>query len=137
MPQVAISGAPLRQAQVGGVSIRSYRVDVTIKDQIARTRIEQVFVNEGAVAAEGTYVFPLPPGVTITDLVMVVDGQPFRAHILEKEEAQSGLHRDRPADARPGAAGIHRHERDPGEYLPDPAGRHSARWKSNTRSFSR
>ncbi len=89
MPQVLISDAPRLQAQTGGVFIRSYRVDVSIKDQIARTRIEQVFVNEGATPAEGTYVFPLPPGVTITDLVMVVDGQPFRAQILEKEEAQA------------------------------------------------
>ncbi|MBI5959875.1 MAG: VWA domain-containing protein [Chloroflexi bacterium] len=70
------------------VFIRSYRVDVEITNQIARTRIEQVFVNEGTRNAEGTYIFPLPLGVTVSDLVMRIDGQPYSARILEKEEAK-------------------------------------------------
>jgi len=77
-----------RQQTDSLVYIRSYRVSVEIVDQIARTRIEQVFANEGGSNAEGTYVFPLPRGVTISDLVMRIDGQPYRAKILEKEEAQ-------------------------------------------------
>ncbi len=87
--EAMISSAPFAQPQMGAVSIRSYRVDVSVTDQIARTRIQQVFVNEGLHAAEGTYVFPLPSGVTITDLVMIVDGQPFRARILERDEAKA------------------------------------------------
>jgi Ca-activated chloride channel family protein len=87
--QPARGGVLSPQMQPGGVFISSYRVNVNIEDQIARTHIEQVFVNEGSTAAEGTYIFPLPTGVTITDLVMVVDGQPFRARILEKDEAKA------------------------------------------------
>jgi Ca-activated chloride channel family protein len=77
------------QAFRESVFIESYRVDVEITDQIARTRIEQVFVNQGDRPAEGTYVFPLPEGVTISDLVMVIDGQPIQAQILEKDEARA------------------------------------------------
>ncbi len=71
------------------VFIRSHRVDVEITDQIARTRIEQVFVNEGSFMAEGTYIFPLPHGVTISDLVMIIDGVPIQAQILEADEARA------------------------------------------------
>lgn len=71
-----------------GVVLETHRVDVEITDQIARTRITQVFLNEGHRPAEGTYLFPLPEGVTISDLVMVIDGVPIQARILEKDEAR-------------------------------------------------
>lgn len=71
-----------------GVYIKSHRVDVEITDQIAKTRVTQVFVNETDFVAEGTYVFPLPPGVTISDLEMIIDGEPIQAKILEKDEAR-------------------------------------------------
>ena len=71
------------------VFIRSHRVNVEITDQIARTSIEQIFVNEGSRAAEGTYVFPLPAGVTISDLVMIIDDVPIEAQILERDEARA------------------------------------------------
>lgn len=70
------------------VFIRSHRVDVEIDNQIARTRIEQVFVNDSSLVAEGTYVFPLPQGVTVSDLVMYIDGVPIQSQILEKDEAR-------------------------------------------------
>jgi Ca-activated chloride channel family protein len=80
----------LRQNEIGvPVYIRSHRVNVEITDQIARTTIEQVFVNEGAFAAEGTYVFPLPRGVTISDLKMIIDGQEIQARVLERDEARA------------------------------------------------
>ncbi len=70
------------------VYIESHRVDVVIRDQVARTRIQQVFVNEGNTQAEGTYVFPLPQGVTISDLIMIIDGVPIEGQILERDEAR-------------------------------------------------
>lgn len=70
------------------VYIESHQVDVVIRDQVARTRIKQVFVNEGSFQAEGTYVFPLPQGVTISDLTMYIDGVPIEGQILERDEAR-------------------------------------------------
>lgn len=71
------------------VFIKSHRVDVQIDNQIARTRVEQIFVNEGSTMAEGTYVFPLPKGVTVSDLVMYIDDIPIEGKILEKDEARA------------------------------------------------
>jgi Ca-activated chloride channel family protein len=70
------------------VYLASHHVDVEIDNQVATTRIEQVFVNETARLAEGTYLFPLPKGATVSDLVMWVDGQPIQAKILGADEAR-------------------------------------------------
>ena len=56
--------------------VRSHRVDVTIKDQIATTRIDQVFHNPNEFPAEGTSIFPIPNGAAIGEFTMWVDGEP-------------------------------------------------------------
>src|SRR5688572_12754390 len=70
------------------LNIRSHRVDVSIADQVATTRIDQVFHNPNSWAAEGTYIFPLPPGAAISDFTMTVDGEPIEARLLDAEEAR-------------------------------------------------
>ena len=70
------------------LNIRSHRVDVSIADQVATTRIDQVFHNPNSWAAEGTYIFPLPPGAAISDFIMTVDGEPIEAKLLDAEEAR-------------------------------------------------
>jgi Ca-activated chloride channel family protein len=71
-----------------GLRIEYQRVTVSIEDQIATTHIDQLFVNENEWLLEGTYLFPLPPGATVSQLTMWVDGQPIEAKILEKDEAR-------------------------------------------------
>jgi Ca-activated chloride channel family protein len=72
-----------------GVIIRAHRVSVEIDNQVAATRIEQVFYNESSRPAEGTYIFPLPVGAAVSNLVMWVDGKPIEAKILDAEEARA------------------------------------------------
>ncbi|MBI5960374.1 MAG: VWA domain-containing protein [Chloroflexi bacterium] len=71
-----------------GVVIKLHRVSVDIDNQVATTRIEQVFLNESDRRAEGTYIFPLPVGAAVSDLVMWVNGQPIEAKILDAEQAR-------------------------------------------------
>ena len=68
--------------------IELHRVSVEINNQVATTRIEQVFANRSETVAEGTYVFPLPVGAAVSDLVMWVDGRPIEAKILDAEQAR-------------------------------------------------
>jgi Ca-activated chloride channel homolog len=70
------------------LTIRYHRVTVTIEDQIAITKVDQVFRNDGQVTAEGTYVFPLPPGAAVQHFVMWVDGQPIEGEILPADKAR-------------------------------------------------
>ena len=71
------------------LAIKYHHVDVKIKDQVATTRVDQVFVNDNPWAAEGTYIFPLPEGAAVSDFVMWVDGKPVRGEILEADQARA------------------------------------------------
>ena len=71
------------------LAIRYHRVEVEIVDQVAVTRVDQVFENEGQVTLEGQYVFPLPEGAAVSQFTMWVDGKPRNAEVLSAEEAQS------------------------------------------------
>jgi Ca-activated chloride channel family protein len=69
--------------------VKNHRVDVSIVDQIATTKIDQVFFNQNDWTAEGTYLFPIPEGATIDEFTMIVDGEPVEAKILEADEARA------------------------------------------------
>ncbi|MFL5758752.1 MAG: VIT domain-containing protein [Thermomicrobiales bacterium] len=69
--------------------VKSHRVDVTIADQVATTRIDQVFNNPNDWVAEGTYIFPIPDGATVDKFTMVIDGDPVEAKILSADQARA------------------------------------------------
>ena len=70
------------------LTIRYHQVSVTIEGQIAVTRIEQEFFNQHDWEVEGTYIFPVPPGASLTEFVMWVDGIPVEGKLLPAEEAR-------------------------------------------------
>jgi len=71
------------------LSVKYHKVTVTIKDQVARTHVDQVFVNDSAFAMEGTYIFPLPLDATVSQFAMWADGQKMEGKVLSREEARS------------------------------------------------
>jgi len=75
--------------EIPWLTIRYHRVDVTIEDQVAITRVEQEFVNEYDWEAEGTYIFPLPEGAAVSEFAMWVDGKRVEGKILEADEARA------------------------------------------------
>ncbi len=70
------------------LTIRYHRVSVSIEDQIAVTRVEQEFLNEHDWEVEGTYIFPIPDGASISKFVIWVDGQAIEGKILPADEAR-------------------------------------------------
>lgn len=71
------------------LKIRSHRVETTITDQVAQTHVSMEFVNEGEGLAEGTFLFPLPAGASVDELVMFINDQPVEARILDADEARA------------------------------------------------
>lgn len=71
------------------VEIRSHRVDVEVRDQVATTHVAQVFHNPHDWVAEGTYVFPVPPDAAISEFSLTVDGEPVDAKLLDAAEARA------------------------------------------------
>jgi Ca-activated chloride channel family protein len=70
------------------LSIKYHHVEVTIKDQVTKTKVDQVFLNENNMDLEGIYIFPLPVEASISNFVMYVDGKPVKGEILEKSKAR-------------------------------------------------
>ena len=70
------------------LAIRYHHVDVNIDNQIATTHVDQVFVNESPWRMEGTYLFPLPDDVSITEFAMYVEGERLPAELLDAETAR-------------------------------------------------
>ncbi len=73
---------------IAQLEIRYHRVDVTIEDQIATTRVDQVFYNPNDWAVEGRYLFPIPAGASVTRFKLWIDGEAVEGKILTAEEAR-------------------------------------------------
>lgn len=70
------------------IGLRSLQVEAEVDRNVARVRFEQVFVNQGARPAEGTYLFPLPKGAGVESFQMYVDGQAFSGEVLDAGKAR-------------------------------------------------
>ena len=73
----------------GPLRVASHKVEVTVDNQIAMTRVEQVFANDNQATLEAHYVFPVPKGASIIDFSMTVNGKLIRGELLEKDRARS------------------------------------------------
>lgn len=70
------------------LDIKYHHVNVRIHQQIAITRVDQVFYNPNAVSVEGTYLFPLPVGATVSKFTLWADGKPVDGKVLDAQEAR-------------------------------------------------
>jgi len=70
------------------ISIKYHIVNVEITDQVATTFVDQVFINEAPFQIEGTYIFPLSEGVSVSEFAMFVDGERLEAEMLDSEKAR-------------------------------------------------
>ena len=74
--------------QVPMLTIKYHRVNVSIEDQVAITKVDQVFINESDYELEGTYIFPLPEDAAISEFAMYVDGERLEGEMLDRDEAR-------------------------------------------------
>jgi Ca-activated chloride channel homolog len=70
------------------LAVRSHRVNIDITDQAAVTRVEQVFHNSTSRQLEATFIFPVPPGATVSDFSLWINGKKTKGAVLEKDEAR-------------------------------------------------
>ena len=70
------------------LTVKSHRVEVRIKDNVARTHLEQVFANNSGRRLEATYIFPIPQGAALTDLAMMINGKRQAGEVVEAGKAR-------------------------------------------------
>lgn len=67
--------------------IKTLDASVDIQEQIAVTRVDQVFYNEMNTSVEAVFIFPLPQDAMVSELVYWVNGERFVAAIRERQDA--------------------------------------------------
>lgn len=75
--------------RVETLRVEKHHVNISIDNQLATTKIDQVFANPNNFQLEGTYLFPLPDDVAVSDFVLYIDGKPVKAELLAKARARS------------------------------------------------
>jgi len=70
------------------LSVKYHHVKVEIVNQVARTSVDQVFVNHFGRDIEGTYIFPVPEGASVSDFAMYVGNERVKGEILDSREAR-------------------------------------------------
>lgn len=84
---LAVAGQDL-ETRGGGVQIASHEVAVEIRERVAVTSVTQVFKNFDAQVREGTYLFALPPGASILEFQMWIEGRLMKGEMLERQKAE-------------------------------------------------
>jgi Ca-activated chloride channel family protein len=69
------------------LSVKYHHVKVEIVNQVAKTSVDQVFINHFGRDIEGTYIFPVPEGASVSDFAMYVGSERVRGEILDSREA--------------------------------------------------
>lgn len=70
------------------LSVKYHHVTVEIVDQVAKTSIDQVFVNHFGRDIEGTYIFPVPEGASVSEFAMYIGNERVKGEILDSREAR-------------------------------------------------
>lgn len=78
-PPVPVSAPPV---------LKSVDISGEVKNNIARTRITQVFHNPNPRPVEADFYFPVPDGADITDFVLYMNGKPVKGEVLNKDKAR-------------------------------------------------
>ena len=69
--------------------VKYHHVTVEIRDQVAKTSIDEVFVNTYDRDIEGTFIFPLPEGAAISEFAMFIGEQKVEGEVLDSREARA------------------------------------------------
>lgn len=70
------------------LTVGYHKVSVEIRDQIARTTIEESFVNHTNSRLEGQFYFPLPQDASISGFGMWIGNELVEADVVEKQRAR-------------------------------------------------
>jgi Ca-activated chloride channel homolog len=70
------------------LSVKYHHVKVEIVDQVAKTSVDQVFINHFGRDIEGTYIFPVPEGASVSDFAMYIGNERVKGEILDSREAR-------------------------------------------------
>lgn len=69
------------------LEINRYHTNVAINNQLAKTKINQVFGNPNDFEVDGIYIFPVPDSAVLSNPVLSIDGELVNGELLSQEES--------------------------------------------------
>ncbi len=70
------------------VETAALEIDGRIVGQVAEVSVTHTLFNPNDRAVETEFLFPVPPGAAVQDLVLIADGQELTGEVLPKDEAR-------------------------------------------------
>ncbi len=70
------------------IDVESTKISATIRDQVAKTKVEQVIYNPNPQQTEATLLFPVPRGAQLDKFSMEIDGKMVDAEMLKADKAR-------------------------------------------------
>ena len=101
------------------LTIGYHKVTVDVRDQIARTVIEESFVNHTSSVLEGVFYFPLPADASISGFGMWIGNELVQGEIVEKQRAREIYETILRERRDPGSPGVDRRQHLQGARVPD------------------
>ena len=86
---IEIERPPDRPLPVGDVTRTGSDVRIAVDGRVARMEIEERFRNNGAVAAEGSYLYPMPGEAVFTNFSLWMGDQEVKGETMNAEKARS------------------------------------------------
>lgn len=77
------------EPELPALAMLNHHVNVSIENQIAITRVDQTFRNHTDRQLEATYIFPIPPGASVNEFAMWVDGKKVTGELVSASDAKS------------------------------------------------
>lgn len=88
-PRANAAGLLIADGGFGGVlEIKEHKVDVSINNGIAVTKVVQIFQNTENRQVEALYTFPVPKGASVANFSMWINGREMVGEVVEKERAR-------------------------------------------------
>ena len=89
-PAAGVGSLEVRTAEdkTARLALRSLRASAELAGDLAETRVEHVFHNDGDERLEGTFRFPLPEEASLVGLSMEIDGKMMDGELVEIEKAR-------------------------------------------------
>lgn len=76
------------QSATALIELKDYKIAVSVKDQVATTSIDQVFVNKSDRTLEAKYLYPLPEDANFSSFTVTINGKAIEGAIMEKDKAR-------------------------------------------------